>query len=274
MRSAHVVLSDFIDTHPGLLDAAQRVRFLLMRGVWRRAAIGYYRRRHTHATAAYPSGSALFPDLDAAATAAAIERDGFSPAPTIPEHIVEAVRRHHAESGEDFEYLPHLRCEALAEIAYDPSILAVAREYLGVEPVLFASRVYDTPPRPVTAATRNVHFDATDFLDVTLFFYLTDVDEEASPHVVYPGTHRYKSWHDLRVRRYTAAQAEERFGRDCPRTITGKAGTAFFEDTAVFHRIDYRQQAGRLMASVTYTIHRPAKLARSTPHLWGRTLTL
>jgi hypothetical protein len=266
MRSAQIALANYIDTRPGLLDAAQRVRFILMRGALRRFAIAYYRRKPVRERKPSSAVSALFPELDCVATAAAIERDGFAPAPAIPERIVESIRRHHVDSGEDFEYLPHLRCEALAEIASDPAVVAVAREYLGVEPVLFASRVYDTAPRHVSETMRNVHFDATDFLDVTLFFYLGDVDEDSSPHVVYVGTHRHKSWRDLRLRRYTTAEAEQRFGSDCPRTITGKAGTAFFEDTAVFHRIDYQEQAGRLMACVTYTINRSAELARSQRH--------
>ena len=142
----------------------------------------------------------------------------------------------------------------------------MAREYFGVEPIFYASRLYYASPRTAEAikesyaTERKVHFDVTDFMDLALFIYLTEIDAETSPHIVVRGTHKSKTVRDLISQRYTVAEARKWFP-DRFQSVMGHAGMAFFEDTSVFH-IQGLGTRGRLMACFGYTIHRPQYLSR------------
>ena len=75
-----------------------------------------------------------------------------------------------------------------------------------------------------------------DALSVSWFVFLTDVDDEQSvTHQVVAGTHRTKTLKELWTRRLDYNQACARYpGR--VHTIMGKRGTAWFEDTLVWHK--------------------------------------
>jgi len=98
------------------------------------------------------------------------------------------------------------------------------------------------------------HYDLVDIKALTVFVYLTDVDEDSNPHVVIPGTQTRRTPAQILRRSLSDREAERRFaGR--MRTITGPRGTGWFEDITTYHK-----QAGggkvRLMLTLLYSLHR------------------
>ena len=239
-----------------------------MRGPWRRYFVAYYTARPVSHELARP-GPSLFPELEVDRTLNELDKNGYSVAFRLStEQIAEMLSFYEAENSNNIHH-PHKKCEVFDKVFRDPNVVAIAREYLGREPQLYRSRLYFRFPKSSFKSQnslqarnkkRNVHFDVTDFRDVALFIYLSDVDEDSSPHVVVEGTHKHKTFWDLLTRRYSREQAEKRFGSQFVE-LKGPIGTAFFEDTSVFH-IQSQGNAGRLMVAAEYTLQRSPELAR------------
>ena len=236
-----------------------------MRGPLQRPVVSYLRKISKNVPIARAGGS-LFAGFDSGRCARELSDDGYSMGFSLPVELIDEIRQFHAGANSDNILNPHKECRALDAIAHDPGVVDVARRYFGVEPVLYATRLYYASPRTraeieeVYANERKVHFDVTDFMDLALFIYLTDIDEDTSPHIVVRGTHKRKTIMDLINQRYTVKTALERFP-DRFRAVIGPAGMAFFEDTSVFH-IQGLGTRGRLMAVCGYTMHRSPYLSR------------
>jgi hypothetical protein len=110
-----------------------------------------------------------------------------------------------------------------------------------MKPVLLGSRAWwSYPPPPSSAAARQphlfgFHYDIDDYKFIKLFIYLTDVDLASGPHVAISGTHRSKSLFEKVNRRISDEVANDRY-KESIRVITGRAGTAFLEDTFCYHK--------------------------------------
>src|SRR6185503_7652798 len=149
------------------------------------------------------------------------------------------------------------------------AIVAVAREFLGTEPILCASNLYWTIPpadadgqRAAAAEGGRFHYDLIDVKALTVFVYLTDVDLDCGPHVVIEGTQGPKR----RLRkfdRFLADREVERHYADRLRVITGRRGTGWFEDITCYHRQEAARTV-RLMISINYSLRRPP-LSRERP---------
>lgn len=258
---------NFFWKHTSLLTYAQSFRYILMRGPLRNAVVRYYQ-KHSATRSVACSEPSLFPDMEIERIVGELHEKGYAVAFQLPDEYIEKIIEYKRAAGSDNIHHPHKTCAALERIARDRNIIAVARGYIGAEPILYASRLYFTPPKlgPDEDAeekyknSKKLHFDVTDFKDLELFIYLTDTDDEASPHIVAEGTHKHKTLRDLFVRRYTKKVGEKRFGERF-KTLSGKAGMGFFEDTSAFH-IQSIGRKGRLTASISYTLHRPPELAR------------
>ena len=154
----------------------------------------------------------------------------------------------------DFDEIPDVR--ALVQCV---AIVNVARAYLQAEPELLECNLVvahaespDISPRK--GSQRQFHFDYAGWHSLNLFTYLTDVSEDAGAHQVVIGTHRVrKVWDALRVA-IPDDEIKDRF-RNRIRTITGPAGTMFFEDTSAFHRRQ-RHTSRRVMLNILYASHR------------------
>jgi hypothetical protein len=159
---------------------------------------------------------------------------------------------------------PHRRCRAVWRVAHDPQALAVARHYLGADPIVHNSVIWRT--RGIGDASHfshmhifRFHFDVADIKSLVLFVYLTDVDETSGPHVVIRGTHRRKSlWATLKLY-LDDAIAQQRFGRRIDQ-ITGARGTAFFEEQTAYHK-QLMPKRPRTMLRITYTLARRSAAA-------------
>ena len=236
------------------------LRYVLVQGPWRPWLIRYH------------AGQNLNPPLPARAltmfdalvdhtAAEALERDAVTKRFMAPDEtvagIVEWARANDAKRIDD----PHVDCEGVTAIAHDPRVIAVARRYLGAEPILFTSKIYWTLPRPdargrVAAAAEGgqFHYDLADVKAVTLFVYLTDVDEASGPHVAVRGTQRRVTLDQILRRTISDELIEQRYpGRI--EMILGPRGTCWFEDITCYHK----QAVGtkpRLMLSIIYSLHR------------------
>jgi len=236
--------------------------------------------------------SEFFPGTDARALSAAVERDGLAvglklPASAVaellevartnpcwiernrklgflPERIEEARRR----LGRPFliaQYMNILRRSKLvARLAEDPVLLEVAARYLGARPVLVGVNMWWSYPEPADADARDFaaqmfHYDLDDFKFIKFFFYLTDVDATAGPHVVVRGTHRHKRRGSFReqfaVRRYTDEEVRAAYGEEKIITIEGPAGTGFIEDTICIHKGTAPVAKSRLVLQVQYALN-------------------
>lgn len=168
-------------------------------------------------------------------------------------------------SGHHFERV--LQCEAAVAVQKDPLLLDVARHYLGGEAKLITTRTWWSFPTKnasdaeLSRASFKFHFDLDDWRMLKFFFYLSDVDADAGPHVYVRGSHkRRRIKHQLTLLVGHPAQDVLGFyGEDSATTLTGKAGTGFVEDPFGFHMGTLAKTAPRLMMEVGFGVSRPSR---------------
>jgi hypothetical protein len=200
--------------------------------------------------------------LDVERAALLLTTRGWGERFVVPEPIVNELVRYAHELRVKRSDDPHLFCEAAQRLARDPRIVAVARAFLGAEPILCASNLYWTVPpadsegqRAAAAEGGRFHYDLIDVKALTVFVYLTDVNEDCGPHVVLEGTQGRKRSLKRFDRFLSDREVEERYaGR--ARVITGPRGTGWFEDITCYHKQETARSL-RLMLSVNYSLHRP-----------------
>lgn len=152
---------------------------------------------------------------------------------------------------------PHLREDLVSELVYDPLVVGIAREYFGMEPLLLGTRIWWSFPSGERTGDGSVpeygfHYDIDDYKFLKLFFYLVPVDLDTGPHVIVDGTHTRKTFFEKFHRRLTDQEVAHRYpGRI--RTMTGDAGTGFFEDTSCYHK-GTNPKKPRLILEVEYGV--------------------
>lgn len=142
----------------------------------------------------------------------------------------------------------------LFRIANDPGILAVVSRHLGAKPTAFVAAWWSNPAGGEPEEAELFHRDKDDWRFVKLFVYLTDVDEDAGPHVYVPRSHRYRGREFRRQRRFTDAEVESVFGKSGIKRFTGPRGTAFLENTYGLHRGQPVRAKKRLLFQVNYSL--------------------
>ncbi|MCR9221421.1 MAG: phytanoyl-CoA dioxygenase family protein [Alphaproteobacteria bacterium] len=252
-----------------------------LNGDLRRAFIGAIDRYAREALGARPPAGA---DEAAAADAgAALDDQGWTRLPPVDPGAVQAVRdwfeaggltAHHDEGGgpdDPPEPAESLRKRAnlgnvprarlfetphLLDLAADPTCLQAARRHLGAPPLLInitAWRSFAGEGGAKEArGAQNFHFDLDDYRFCKLFVYLTDVDEEAGPHVFVPTTHRpdviaarrppegtaerdaFDAWY-FKTLRKDQADVVRWLGIE-PVELTGPAGARLMVNTEGIHR--------------------------------------
>ena len=255
-----------VAVHDTLLDRSVPISYKIMRGICRfdalrRAVLSFKRERFDLGR---PS-STIIRASDQAQIGTTLRRDGIALGLEIDVSILDAVRSYCTtvpavtDKGEravisaDREQSPipdrflyrykdlHLNVPAVAALANDPLLMAIVTEYLGMKPVLLGSRAWWSYPSSSSASATGkpheygFHYDIDDYKFIKLFIYLSDVDLASGPHVAISGTHRSKSLFEKLNRRISDEIAQRRY-RNQIRTITGRAGTAFLEDTFCYHK--------------------------------------
>ena len=241
------------------------------------------------------AASSMFGQIEADEVASELKRTGISAGLTLPASIHEEIARfahetpcfgnfdrelefvagEHAEaerrfgrtilSGHHFERV--LQCEAAVAVQRDPLLLDVARHYLGGEAKLITTRTWWSFPTKTASeadlsrASFKFHFDLDDWRMLKFFFYLSDVDADAGPHVYVRGSHnRRRVKHQLTL--LVGHPAEEVlgfYGDSNAVTLTGKAGSGFVEDPFGFHMGTLAKNTPRLMMEVGFGVSKPSK---------------
>ena len=140
-----------------------------------------------------------------------------------------------------FEYESVENWAEVNAIIRSKSVLKVARNYLGVEPIIHNVNLFwSFPFRNILGEEMDTpyygfHYDIDDVKFVKLFLYVTPCDQDSGPHIVIKGTHRDKSIYKFKNRRITNIDAI-RLYKDRVVEFIGPRGTSFFEDTFGYHK--------------------------------------
>lgn len=157
-------------------------------------------------------------------------------------------------------HVAHVETDALVKvpelfkIANDARVLSVVSRHLGAKPTALVTVWWSNPAGGVAEEAELFHRDKDDWRFVKLFVYLTDVDEEAGPHVYVPGSHRYRGRAFRRQGRFSDEAVAEVFGKGGIRRFTGPRGTAFLENTYGLHRGQPPRSKRRLLFQVNYSL--------------------
>lgn len=236
--------------------------------------------------------SPFFADVDTASIAGGVDRDGFALGLTLPPPLLMALldfardnpcwaerdprlgflpqqlERARASLGRDFLIAQYFnartRSPLIAQLSRDPVLLEIAARYLHAAPTLVGVNMWWSYPVRGSAidhshAAQMFHYDLDDFKFIKFFFYLTDVDADAGPHVIVRGSHRERyraSLRDsLRVRRYSDEEISRAYGDDRVVRITGPAGSGFAEDTLAIHKGEVPTGRARLLLQFQYALN-------------------
>jgi hypothetical protein len=258
-----------------------------------------FRRMHWLTARAVPTTTqrhaSMFGDIDAAKAAAELKRSGIFTGLNLPRDIQQAILKFGLEtpcfgnferkveflagshagaeenfgrsilSGHHFERV--MECDAAMAVQQDPLLLDIARHYLGGEAKLITTRSWWSFPTKsaseaaLSRASFKFHFDLDDWRMLKFFFYLTDVDTDAGPHVYVRGSHnRRRLKHQLTlVVGHSSEEVLGYYGKDSAVTLTGPAGTGFVEDPFGFHMGTLSKDAPRLMMEVGFGVSKPSR---------------
>ena len=142
----------------------------------------------------------------------------------------------------------------------DPSILALAQNYLGTKPIADVIGMWwhtDFGHEPDEEAAQYFHFDLDRIKWIKLFFYMTDVTSETGPHTFVPGTHKTGGIpQQLRKKGYARLKDEE-VARFIPasewKTFSGNMGTLIIEDTRGLHKGNQVIHGDRLVLQIQFS---------------------
>lgn len=148
-----------------------------------------------------------------------------------------------------------IRAPGLMDQLNEPKLLDLIETFLGCTPTLYSLNAWWSlpSPKPEMENVQYFHRDTDDFRFIVLFGYLTDVDEEAGPHQIVPGSHSAD-----RMPRETFVDSmgtdfSEQIERAYkPDTITGMAGTMFLANTLALHRGLVPRKTPRLILWARY----------------------
>lgn len=169
-----------------------------------------------------------------------------------------------------------LLCPTICNLAHDPKILEIASRYLGGLPLYTGSRLWwlfakkekektlllsDMTFLSLRKEVRNgsyfFHYDLDDYRCLKFFFYLTEVDVSAGPHMCVQGSHEKKKISHLYSpsRRCPDRVIEEFYNTENILTICGKPGFGFAEDTFCFHKAAVPTVKDRLVLLLQFTLN-------------------
>jgi hypothetical protein len=170
----------------------------------------------------------------------------------------------------------HLRdvvaCPHILTLANSPALLGLAARYMACKPTISALGLRWSFPLPgESSALQMFHRDSEDWRYLKVLVYLTDVDEDAGPHVYLHGSHLTRA--PVRLKFYTNSEITEAYGADKLLTATGKRGFCFAVDTAGIHKGTAPARQPRLMLQIQYSLL-PSYAYRYAPEAYHGPLLL
>jgi ectoine hydroxylase-related dioxygenase (phytanoyl-CoA dioxygenase family) len=177
--------------------------------------------------------------------------------------LKEAVRNGRLPNGEPAvvgRVLAPDACPAVRRVAHDPTLIAIARGYLGYQPPIVLTELHwsfvtDVSPdyRRQLGQTIDYHYDVGWFNFLYVFFYLTDTDRRSGAHAIIRRSHRRKP---LAMLWHSARQPDEplraEYGAANELIVEGAAGSGFVEDASCFHKALAPEARERLAFFVRY----------------------
>ncbi len=158
-----------------------------------------------------------------------------------------------------------IRAPHMMALINSPDILQAAELFFGCKPTvdnIGASWSY--PGRDTAKGAQRFHRDFDCSRSFKLFIYLTDIDDDAGPHVYVRGSSRKAVLESARAQ--TDAVIEETFGADAIFPIRAPAGSWFLEDVYGFHKGALPKTKPRLLVGIEYNLY-PSPLAPKQPVL-------
>ncbi len=150
---------------------------------------------------------------------------------------------------EDVIAAPHL-----LRVANDPRILLAMHHYFGCRPVIsYLAAWWSYPTEVGPQQAENFHRDVDDWSFIKLFLYLTDVGPENGPHVYVRGSAGSPRLNA--IRRFRDEEVAREFGQEALAVRTGKAGSAFLENTFGLHKGAPVQRGIRLIFQAVYSLN-------------------
>jgi hypothetical protein len=154
-----------------------------------------------------------------------------------------------------------VQAPCIFEIVNHPLVLGAVARVLGAKPTLSYMAVWWSLPAGDGEAqlAENFHRDVDDWRFVKYFVYLTDVDEEAGPHVFIPGSHKQNKL--TKIRRYSEDEIADAFQKGNEKVYIGPAGTSFIESTYGFHRgLPCKSKARLALRQIPYGPREPVAM--------------
>ena len=180
-----------------------------------------------------------------------------------------------------------LNIEEIESLVNNPSLYLIPLAYFGCIPTLSTVSSWWSHPTEKSEGAQLFHQDRGDFLSLNFFIYLTDVDENAGAHQFCPKTHTFENLKSLISYKNIDEDifwawweaSHRKSDKDVTslfdiKTITGQAGSAFFEDTRGLHRGLIPKNKSRLVLEFVWTLVpqlnsalKPVKAIKTTDNL-------
>ncbi|MGB7754700.1 MAG: phytanoyl-CoA dioxygenase family protein [Salinisphaera sp.] len=149
---------------------------------------------------------------------------------------------------DDIVAAPHI-----LELANSSFLLGIAEDYIGCKPTLSALGLrWSFPSERDGMGVQAFHRDADDWRHLKIFVYLTEVDEDAGPHVYVKRTHKDRP--TVRLHEYSDAYIAGRYAPEDIVVVTGPAGFAFAANTTGVHKGTTPTRRPRLMLQIQYSL--------------------
>ena len=205
---------------------------------------------------------------------AALKEYGYCFMPEIDKQIcdrinqelskIEPVARTTSNGGEpiryDYDPLHLSKINEIQNLICNPELYAIARDYLGVDPVIDVLTAWDSLPsdEPDSNAAQMYHFDLDRVSWVKVFLYLSDVDEDSGPHCFIQKSHRGNLPKEIISQgyvRHTDETIQSSFEDTDILEMTGKSGTLLLEDTSGLHKGKLVQTGYRRILQWQYSVN-------------------
>jgi hypothetical protein len=138
--------------------------------------------------------------------------------------------------------------------ALEPQVVALANAYMGMRSYLRALDVWlNVPTTDPPKLSQLWHRDYDDAVNLKLFVYLTDVDEDSGPFTFAPGTQPGGPRSLALTDRVDNDEMAEHVPRDDWVVATGEAGTVVLADTCGYHKGGKPTVGERILWTAQYT---------------------
>ncbi|MYM26591.1 hypothetical protein GTP46_28600 [Duganella sp. FT135W] len=175
-----------------------------------------------------------------------IDRDSERPGFTL-------VQRPESVRVADYHLRDVIACPHILELANSPALLGLAARYMACKPTISALGLRWSFPMPGDSSVLQAfHRDSEDWRYLKVLVYLTDVDDNAGPHVFLRGSHLTRA--PVRLRFYSDSEIVNAHGDDMLLTALGTSGFCFAVDTAGIHKGTAPTQHPRLMLQIQYSL--------------------